>query len=193
MEYNGKTDNETILNLTNHVYWNLSGNLKSKITSHHIKLYANECIPINKYSIPTGDIATVTNTPFDLRNDTLLNDIIPLIDGGGEPGIDHCFVITNNVITNDETYTMRRMVDLEDRTSGRILTVYGTQPGIQIYTGNFLSKDINNSPHIQHNAICLESQHFPDSINHNNFPSIILTPNQQYYQKAIFKLSTKNV
>jgi len=211
MSYIANTDTITPINLTNHTYWNLSGNLKQPITSHELQLYCNGVIPVNQHSIPLGEVVDVQDTVFDMTAKTLLGSVIPLVSGGGRPGIDHCYVVSdtaerynrNNTIIDSHINNykhkykhkgkkevallpLKHMAELVDETSGRCLSIYGTQPGLQVYTGNFLSEDEKEAPHTQHNAICLETQHFPDSVNQPVFPSIMLEPDDTYCHRSVF-------
>jgi aldose 1-epimerase len=144
---------------------------------------------VNEVQIPTGEIKSVFDTPFDLSQATLLNDIIPLVDGGGERGLDHTFVLTSTnpstTLSTSDATELPYMATLSHPSSGRQLVVYGTQPGIQVYTANFLQ---GSPPFTQHNAICLETQHFPDAINQPTFPSILLESGDVYKQEALFCL-----
>ena len=192
MNYYAITDAPTPFNITNHTYWNLSGDLKRKITTHKLKLACSSYLPVRDDLIPLGEILTVQNTIFDLTSSTLLQDRLHLVDGGGEPGYDHCFVIdpmTNTHNTDTYSSSLKFVGELWDEESGRKLTLFSTQPGVQVYTGNFLSKDLNDFPHVQHNAICLETQHFPDSVNQPSFPNVILRPNEVYSHQAVFAFS----
>lgn len=190
MTYEAVTDAKTPVNLTNHCYWNLSGNLKRKVLEHKLKLSCAKYLPVTADSIPTGELADVAGTVFDFTgDDVVLGERIPLINGGGKPGVDHCFVVNGDAVTRTfGEYSMRHIAELSDKVSGRTLTVWGTQPGVQVYTGNFLSEDLHEAPHTVHNAICLETQHFPDAVNQPSFPTVILLPNQKYSHASLFSL-----
>eukprot|EP01041_Mallomonas_annulata_P002369 gene2369-4598_t len=189
IDYKATSSEQTPINLTNHTYWNLSGNFKDKVLGHKLQLSSDHYLPVDVHSIPTGDVTSVNNTPYDFTTPALLGDRIPVIDGGGEPGIDHCFVVNNNTSailqskTTDEI-PLKHMATLSDEKSGRQIALYGSQPGVQVYTGNFLSKDDSCFPHTQHNAICLETQHFPDSVNQPHFPTTILSPDTRSHAQV---------
>ncbi len=184
--YNATTDLPTIINLTNHTYWNLSGNHKEKIYDHHLQLNCSYYLPVDDTQIPTGELRPVSEDPlFDFRGEgKVLRDSIMKIDGKGRPGIDHCFVVDQT----DEMRSLKFLGKLSHIESGRSMEVYTTQPGVQVYTGNWLNNDESpgNHPHIIHNAMCLETQHFPDSVNKEHFPSVILRPEQSYDHRSMF-------
>ena len=189
----------TPINLTNHTYWNLSGNCVRTIHDQRLELLCDCYLPVDDTQIPIGDLATVEGTMFDLRTDSenrygkRLGDVIPLIDGGGQPGLDHCFVI-NGAMDDDppsDEPIVRLAALLTDEDSGRQLICEASQPGVQIYSANWLSLETAiDHPHIQHNAICLETQHFPDAINQPQFPSAILRPGEKYKHLTTFTFTT---
>lgn len=111
------------------------------------------------------------------------------IDGSGKPGLDHCFVVNDDAEIYANT-SAKHMATLRDELSGRQMKVYGTQPGVQVYSANWLSEVQKDAPFIQHNGLCLETQHFPDSINQSNFPSVIVRPEKPYEHQAIFCFQT---
>lgn len=178
--YQATSDAPTIINLTNHTYWNLSGNHKEKIYDHHLQLNCSHYLPVDGTQIPTGELRPVLqDSLFDFAHDgKILRESIMKIDGNGRPGIDHCFVIDKNECDEGMAYLGK----LSHIPSGRTMEVYTTHPGVQVYTGNWLNNDESpeNRPHIIHNAMCLETQHFPDSINKEHFPSVVLRPGQRY-------------
>lgn len=198
IEYAATTSKPTPINLTNHTYFNLSGNCSRNILQQKLLLNCDRYLPVSASQIPTGELASVEGTPFDFtKNATsygkILGDAIPVIDGGGRPGVDHCFVINGAV----ESYSasslhaspLRLVGYLTDEVSGRQLTVKSTCPGAQIYTANWLSTDPIDHPYTQYNGVCLETQHFPDSINQPAFPSCLLRPENQYHQKTVLTFS----
>jgi aldose 1-epimerase len=176
IKYSATTDKATPINLTNHTYWNLSGECKRKVYDQHLVLNCSKYLPVDDTQIPTGELAPVINTPFDFLQPgrKLSKEILNSIDGGGRNGLDHCYVI------DGDNTSLKHVATLSDDASGRVMTVHATQPGVQIYTGNWLQLDETCAPYTQHNAICLETQHFPDSVNKPHFPSAVLHPNQQY-------------
>ena len=208
ISYHAETHGKaTPINLTNHTYWNLSGNCSRKIYDHRLELSCDRYLPVDDTQIPLGELAPVEGTAFDLRTDPdntygkLLRDVILNIDGGGRPGLDHCFVV-DGALEDGQTMSgaepmLRLVALLTDETSGRQLICEASQPGVQVYSANWLSEPNNDStyssssigetdhPHTQHNGICLETQHFPDSVNQPQFPSAILRPGETYRHKTI--------
>jgi aldose 1-epimerase len=197
----------TPVNLTNHTYFNLSGNLRSKILDHNLHLSCSAYTPYDEHCIPLGQITPVYNTPFDFQSSAAgvrLGERIPLIDGGGRPGLDHNWVVDDpieprglearetldDVAASPLTLTLRPVAVLSEPVSGRVLTVHASQPGVQVYTNNWASEDPAAYPHTQHNGICLETQHFPNSCNEPTFPSgSIIKSGETYLHKAIFSFS----
>jgi aldose 1-epimerase len=170
---------------------NLSGDCRQKILDHKLNLSCSKYLPTTDAQIPTGEKRSVENTPFDFLKDlnygTRIGNSIPLIDGGGQPGIDHCFVVDG---FNELNPVMCHVGTLTDESTGRQLICSSTMPSVQIYTGNFLSKNIVDEPYTQHNAVCLETQHYPDSPNQPTFPSTLLRPGQEYKHKTVFSFRT---
>lgn len=190
IEYNATADKKTIVNLTNHTYFNLSGNTKRDILNEVLSVSASKYIPVDKTLIPTGEIESVSGTPFDFTAPTVIgsriNDDDPQLLAG--KGYDHCWVFDKN----DESLSLG--ATLYDPVSGRYMEMYTTEPGTQVYTGNFLDGTITgkyNTVYKQRYAICLETQHFPDSPNQPNFPPVVLNPGDVYKTQTIYKFSTK--
>jgi len=191
INYEATTNKKTAVNLTNHTYWNLSGNLKDKIYDHRLLLSCDYYLPVDDTLIPTGELRSVSDhrsPEFNLLSTNSTNqlgkklgDVIPLINGGGKPGFDHCFVVNR-----EEYEVLPHVATLTDIKSGRQLILHATQPGVQVYTANWLSENSDHYPFIQHNAVCLETQHFPDAINHPNFPTVLLSPNEVYRHTSRF-------
>ncbi|RYH31673.1 hypothetical protein EON65_02175 [archaeon] len=206
IDYTAFTDQDTIVNLTNHTYWNLSGSLTLKIYDHHLQLSSSHYLPVDSTQIPTGQLEPVVNTPFDFTRERKLIESIMAIDGGGRAGLDHCFVVDGAVQQVEMTEGtrldydydplqqlqgtknfLRHVATLTDPVSGRQLIVHATQPGVQVYTGNWLSQSSSDHPYTQHNAICLETQHFPDAVNQPHFPPVLLTKSDSpYYHTSVF-------
>jgi aldose 1-epimerase len=187
MEFSATTDKATPINLCNHTYWNLSGNLRSKITNHRLLLDCPFFILADSTLIPTGQVASVAGTPMDFTKPYSVGDRIMQVDGGGEPGYDHCFARAGLGQVPVNGFPLSRIALLEDPSSGRKMTVLTDQPGVQLYTGNFLSKDPSDGPHVQHGALCLETENYPDSVNQSGFPSAILRPGEVYRTSTIHK------
>jgi aldose 1-epimerase len=185
IEYAGTTDKPTILNLTNHAYYNLSGNFENTILDHILTINADNFTPIDSELIPTGEIAPVENTPMDFRKPTAVGahineDYIQLKYG---KGYDH------NWALNEYDGNVRKAVTLSDPKSGRVLEIFTDQPGMQFYSGNFLNATITGKGGIKYNyrtALCLEPQFFPDSPNKDNFASPLLKPGDIYRQKTVY-------
>jgi aldose 1-epimerase len=189
VEYSATADKPTVVNLTQHSYFNLSGEGKGDILGEMLTLHASKFTPIDAGLIPTGEIKSIDGTPFDFRKATRIGERIEANDeqlkrGGG---YDH------NWVVDGKAGEMRQAAELYDPTSGRVMTVSTDEPGIQFYSGNFLNgaKGKGGVPYPQRSALCLETQHFPDSPNHPDFPSTILRPGQIYDTVTVFKFSTK--
>lgn len=188
LEYKGISNKTTLVNLTQHSYFNLSGNLATTIDDHKIKILSNYYLPVNKMQVPTGQIATVFNTPFDFR---IFKNIAQDIFEDNEQlklsnGYDHSFVLDK-----EAGKKLKRAVIVKEPVSGRRMDVYTTEPAVHFYTGNFLDNVIgkNGIKYSKRSGFCLETQHFPDAPNHPNFPSTILQAGQLFFSKTIFKLS----
>ncbi|MBU9721011.1 MULTISPECIES: aldose epimerase family protein [Bacillaceae] len=187
IKYNGKTNKKTILNLTNHTYFNLSGNLKRDIKDHELTLKSSKFIPLNKELIPTGEYANVDGTPFDFRNGRKVGEGMTsehdqnVLAGNG---YDHPFVLDEN---------NAREIFLEDTQSGRNLLIETDEPCVVFYSGNMLNGDFNiGGKKAEKNlALCLETQKHPDAINHPNFASIVLSPEETYVSQTTYSFNVK--
>ncbi|MGA7719739.1 MAG: aldose epimerase family protein [Ignavibacteriaceae bacterium] len=190
IDYHAVTDQATVLNPTHHSYFNLSGSLKNTILNEILWIDADKFTPANSESIPTGELADVANTPMDFRKpfiigDRIDNDFIQLKYG---KGYDH------NWVLNNFNGSVRKVATVYDPSSGRFMEVLTDQPGVQFYTGNFLDGTLvgkGGIPCRLRSALCLETQHFPDSPNHENFPSTVLRPGEVYTQTTIYRFSVK--
>ena len=181
IEYNAETDKATPINLTNHTYFNLSGDVSNTILNHTLMIDADHYTPVDSTLIPTGEIKAVKGTPFDFTSPKKIGRDIDSV----KKGYDH------NWVLNKKGASLQKVAVLSDSVSGRSLEVYTTEPGLQFYTGNFLNgKFINRDGKSinQHTALCMETQHFPDSPNKPNFPSTILKPGEKYHSETVYKV-----
>jgi aldose 1-epimerase len=189
-EYEATTDKATPVNLTEHSYFNLSGEGNGNILGHVLKLNADHFTPVDKNLIPTGEIRSVKGTPLDFTTPTAIGARIDdkydqLVIAGG---YDHNFVV------NGKSGVMRLAARAKDPKSGRVLEVYTVEPGVQFYSGNFLDGTLtgkNGHKYQKRDGFCLETQHYPDSPNHPKFPSTILKPGQTYHTKTLLKFSAE--
>ncbi len=182
IEYNAETDKTTPLNLTNHSYFNLTGDPVNNILQHKLTIYADNFTPVDSTLIPTGEIKSVKGTAFDFTSPFAIGARIDSVKGG----YDHNFVL------NQKGGTSMLAAVVTDSISGRKLEVFTTEPGIQFYTGNFLDGSIKTSDGKalqQHAAFTLETQHFPNSPNEPKFPSTFLKPGEKYHTITSYRVS----
>ena len=189
IEYEATTDADTVLNLTNHSYFNLAGHGNGRILEHQLMIDADKFTPVNANLIPTGELRSVEGTPFDFRKPTAIGARIDAQDEQMQfgKGYDHNFVLNR---AGDGPTLAARVTDPQ---SGRVMEVLTTQPGVQLYTSNHIEGEIKGKGGaIYHfrSAYCFETQHFPDTPNQPAFPTAVLKPGQTYRQTTIFRFTT---
>ncbi len=189
--YEATTDKPTIVNLTQHSYFNLTGDFTKTILDHEVVLDADLFLPVDATLIPTGELTDVTGTPFDFRSPKKIGEEIGIDDDQLKKGLgyDHCWVLNNQDVGD------RLVASAYDPESGRLLEIWSDEPAIQFYTGNFLDGTLpmkgGEGTYAHRTGFCLETQHYPDSPNKPDFPSVRLDPGDKYVSNTSFKFSTK--
>lgn len=189
IEYSATTDKKTIVNLTNHTYFNLSGNMKRDVLDHKVMINANKFVPVDSSLIPTGELIEVAGTPFDFTASTAVGKRIEAVDQQIAYGLgyDHCWVL------NGAEGEMKLSASVHEPNSGRYMEVRTTEPGIQFYSGNFLDGSLSGKGvyYDYRYGLCLETEHFPDSPNQPQFPSVVLEPGDTYQAKTTYRFSVR--
>ena len=188
VDYTAVTDKATPINLTQHTYFNLSAFRNATILDEIMMLNADEFIPVDAALIPTGEIASVEGTAMDFRTPTAIGERIDQV-GDSPKGYDHCWVLNKGETPNGSTLCAKAV----DPTSGRMMEVWTTEPGVQFYTGNFMDGSFGSGDitYVKNSAFCLETQHYPDSPNQPHFPNTILRPGETYRTTTVFKFGVQ--
>jgi aldose 1-epimerase len=188
LEYTATTDKPTIVNLTNHSYFNLAGEGQGTILDHELTIMADRYTPVDDTLIPTGEIAGVRGTVMDFNRATPIGARIAEVPGPAPGGYDHNYVLSHGGGVLAMSATVR------DPKSGRVMDVLTTEPGVQLYTGNFLDGNVSGKAGVayqKHFGFCLETQHFPDSINQPAFPPVVLQPGRTFKSTTVYRFSVR--
>jgi aldose 1-epimerase len=186
IEFEATTDQPTPINLTHHSYFNLAGAGNGTILGHELQLIADHYTPVDETNIPTGEIASVKGTAMDFTQPVGIGTRIGSVPGN-PGGYDH------NYCLNNQSGAIERAARVRDPGTGRVMEIFTTQPGIQLYTGNGIDGSLtgkHGKVYGKHAGFCLETQHYPDAIHHAGFPSIVLNPGQTYTHTTVHRFST---
>ncbi len=184
VSYEAETDKTTVVNFTHHSYFNLAGHNSGNILGHILMINADNFAATDDLFIPTGEIKSIKGTPLDFTKPTPIGSNIAKTNGGYE----HTYVL------NSSCGSLALVARAYEPKTGRVMEVFTTQPGVKLYTGNYLDGSItgkDQAVYNKHAAFCLETQHFPDSPNHSNFPSTVLVPGEKYTHLIVHKFSTR--
>jgi aldose 1-epimerase len=190
VKYEAKTDKPTIVNLTQHSYFNLTADFNQPILDHELVINADSFLPVDSTLIPTGEFRNVAETPFDFRSPKAIGKQINAenIQIKNGLGYDHCWVL------NDQEKGIRFVASAYESVSGRLLEILSDEPGIQFYSGNFLDGTLpskNQGTYQHRTGFCLETQHYPDTPNQKDFPSVRLNPGESYQSQTVFRFSVR--
>ncbi|MUP46039.1 galactose mutarotase [Gramella sp. BOM4] len=192
IQYEATTDKKTVVNLTQHSYFNLSGDFSEKILDHIVEINADQYLPVDETLIPTGELKSVEGTPFDFTEPTPVAEGMKQEDSNEQlkrgPGFDHCWVL------NEQDSGMRFAASAYEPESGRYMEVITNEPAMQFYIGNFLDGSLpakGGGNYEKRTGFCMETQHYPDSPNQQNFPSTVLEPGETYTSATTYKFSVK--